>query len=620
MMTTERVDGAGVRAPGAAPAAPEEFKAPLIEDHALIGNLRTAALVTRDGVIDWLCFPRFDADACFAALLGSEDHGYWRIAPRAPIRSTRRSYRGDSLILETEWTTDTGVARLIDFMPPDDELNSVVRTVECIRGEVAMHSHVKVRFGYGKVLPLVEARDRHTLIYAGPDVLQLESDLDDTAPRTSCDFSIREGDRVTFSLSHASAYEQSALRVSPARAERDAVRFWRDWTHKLVLPEAFAPRTRELVMRSFITLKACTYRPTGAIVAAPTTSLPEGLGGERNWDYRFCWLRDASLSVLALLRGNNVEEALALAHWLRRAVAGDPGQLQIMYGLCGERRLTETTLDWLPGYESSAPVRLGNGAYTQYQLDVWGEVTASLYVGAKVGGMDPQRAQAFRRIGEHVCENWRRQDRGIWEMRGPDRDFTASKVSAWSALERCIAAATEFEFDAPVARWRSVLQTMHDEICDNGFDPQRNTFTQYYGSEELDASLLAIPIMGFLPPDDPRCIGTVEAVARELMQDGFLLRYRPRDVNDGLRGDEGAFLACSFWLVAAYRIIGRRAQAEELFERLTGLCNDVGLLAEEYEPTLKRQVGNFPQAFSHLALIQAAFTLAEGTTFTSRRC
>ncbi|HEY6880505.1 MAG TPA: glycoside hydrolase family 15 protein [Polyangiales bacterium] len=611
MELTERIHGAKVRS-----GALEPFKAPLIEDHALIGNLRTAALVTRDGVIDWLCMPRFDADACFAALLGTEDHGYWRIAPRAKVRSTRRSYRGDSLILETEWTTDTGVVRVIDFMPIDDQLDAVVRSVECVRGQVTMHSQVKVRFGYGKVLPLSEARDGHTLIYAGPDVLQLENDLDQAPPPASCDFTVQEGDRVSFSLSHASAYEQRAHRVSAARAERETARFWREWTGKLVLPQQLTARTRALLMRSFITIKACTYQPTGAIVAAPTTSLPEGLGGERNWDYRFCWLRDASLSVLALMRAKNTEEAGALATWLRRAVAGDPGQLQIMYGLCGERRLTEITLDWLPGYERSAPVRLGNGAYTQYQLDIWGEVTASLYVGAKLDGMDPRRAQALLRIGEHVCENWQRLDRGIWEMRGPDRAFTASKVSAWSALERCIVAATEFEFDAPLERWRAVLQTMHDQICERGFDPKRNTFTQYYGSEELDASLLAIPIMGFLPPDDPRCVGTVDAVARELMQDGFVLRYRTRDGNDGLRGDEGAFLACSFWLVSAYQIIGKHAEAEALFERLIALCNDVGLLAEEYDPKHKRQVGNFPQAFSHLALIQAAFTLAEGTAFS----
>jgi GH15 family glucan-1,4-alpha-glucosidase len=591
--------------------------APLIEDHALIGNLLSAALVTRDGVIDWLCLPRFDADACFAALLGNEDHGYWRIAPRSKVSATRRSYRGDSLILETEWTTDSGVVRLIDFMPIADQLNAVVRTVECVRGEVAMHSHVKVRFGYGRVLPLLEARAGCTLIYAGPDVLQLESDLSDAPPRTSCDFTVREGDRISFSLSHASAYDEPQPRVSPARAERETVRFWKEWTSKLVLPQQLPARTRELVMRSFITLKACTYRPTGAIVAAPTSSLPEGIGGERNWDYRFCWLRDASLSVLALLRSKNVEEAEALAGWLRRAVAGDPSQLQIMYGIGGERRLTETTLDWLPGYEQSAPVRIGNGAYTQYQLDIWGEVTASLYVGAKIGGMVPRRAQAMLRIGDHVCENWRRLDRGIWEMRGPDRNFTASKVSAWSALERCIAAATEFELDAPIARWRSVLQTMHDEICDQGFDAKRNTFTQYYGSEDLDASLLVIPMSGFLPPDDPRCIGTVEAVASDLMQDGFLLRYRPRDMNDGLRGEEGAFLACSFWLVNAYQIIGKHAEAEALFERLIALCNDVGLLAEEYDPKQKRQLGNFPQAFSHLALIQSAFTLVEGTPFAA---
>ena len=365
-------------------------------------------------------------------------------------------------------------------------------------------------------------------------------------------------------------------------------------------------------MRSFITLKACTFAATGGIVAAPTTSLPEDMGGERNWDYRFCWLRDASLSVLALQRAQHNEEATKLGAWMRRAIAGDPSQFQIMYGISGERRLTELTLDWLPGYGGSQPVRTGNGAYTQYQLDVIGEVAAGMYETARLKGkVDPQMERQFIQVGNYVCNNWQRLDRGLWEMRGPDRAFTASKVNAWQALERCTRAARAFGLDAPCARWAQVQAEIHKEVCDKGFDPKRNTFTQYYGSQDLDASLLFIPLTGFLQPDDPRCVGTIDAVAKELMEDGFLLRYRPKDGNDGLRGTEGAFLACSFWLVQAYCYIGRFKEADALFSRLIALCNDLGLLSEEYDPHGKRQLGNFPQAFSHLALIQAAFDLEE---------
>jgi GH15 family glucan-1,4-alpha-glucosidase len=600
--------GPGEKRPGCSLIDPATvgFETPLIEDHALIGNLRTAALVTKDGTVDWLCFPRFDSDACFAALLGTEDHGYWKIFPRVAVQSTQRRYRGDSLILETEWTTETGVVKLVDFMPPGEH-DVLIRTLECTRGRVPMCSRVVVRFGYGEVLPLVEARENHTAIYAGPDALYLESDLVEGAPQTFCGFELEEGDRVSFTLSHSGAYASKPPALSADRAERETARFWKDWSGKLKVPERF----REILMRSFVTLKACTYEPTGGIVAAPTTSLPEGLGGERNWDYRFCWLRDASLSVMALQRAGQNEEARRLGHWLHRAIAGDPTQFQIMYGICGERRLTELTLDWLPGYEGSTPVRTGNGAYTQYQLDVMGEVANGMYWTARLhGSVGAQLEKAFLQVGDYTCANWRRLDRGLWEMRGPNRAFTASKVSAWIALECCIRASRAYGLDAPLARWAQEQRTLHAEVCEQGFDAKRNTFTQYYGSQDLDASLLIIPLSGFLPPDDPRCIGTVDAVARELMQDGFLLRYRPKDMNDGLRGTEGAFLACSFWLVRAYCCIGRRAEAEQLFDRLVGLCNDVGLLSEEYDPQARRQLGNFPQAFSHLALIEAAFDLA----------
>ncbi|MFT3927628.1 MAG: glycoside hydrolase family 15 protein [Myxococcales bacterium] len=586
-------------------AASVGFLTPRIEDHALVGNLRTAALITLDGTVDWLCFPNFDSDACFAALLGTEDHGCWKIFPRLPVLETKRSYRGDSLILDTEWTTESGVVRISDFMPPGEH-NVLVRIVECIKGRVPMCSRAVVRFGYGQVVPLVEARDTHTAIYAGPDALYLESDLDEHAPATFVDFEVEEGDRVSFMLSHAGAYEHEPKPGSAARSERETVKFWRQWTSKLQVPE----QHRDLLMRSFITLKACTFEPTGGIVAAPTTSLPEEMGGERNWDYRFCWLRDASLSVLALQCARHNEEGLRLGAWMRRAVAGDPSQFQIMYGLRGERRLTELSLDWLPGYGDSLPVRTGNGAYTQFQLDVMGEVALGLYWTARLRGkVDPQMERAFISVGNYVSLNWTRMDRGLWEMRGPDRPFTASKVSAWHALECCIRAARAFGLDAPTARWHAVQKEIHAEVCEKGFDKGRNTFTQYYGSQDLDASLLFVPLTGFLPPDDPRCIGTVDAVAKDLMEDGLLLRYRPKDGNDGLRGREGAFLACSFWLVQAYCRIGRRKEAEALFSKLAALCNDVGLLAEEYDPKEKRQLGNFPQAFSHLALIQAAFSL-----------
>jgi len=588
------------------PVVIESFKTPLIEDHALIGNLKTAALVAKDGTIDWLCMPRFDSDACFAALLGTEDHGCWRLFPRAEVKLTRRRYLGDTLMLETEWTTDTGVVRLVDFMPVGDS-NHVVRRLECTQGYVPMRSSVVVRFGYGQVLPLVEQQGEQTAIFAGPDALYLASDLEEGPPPTFVDFELEEGDRVTFSLGHAPMHAAVPVPLTPARAERETTHFWKQWSAGLNVPAGY----RELLMRSFITLKACTYAATGGIVAAPTTSLPEGIGGERNWDYRFCWLRDASLSVLALQRGGQDEEAQHLGQWMRRAVAGEPAQFQIMYGLCGERRLTELSLDWLPGYEGSLPVRTGNDAYSQYQLDVLGEIGIGMYWTARARGRaDAHTADTCRRLGDYVCENWRRRDRGIWEMRGPDREFTASRISAWAALDCCVRLAREYGFDAPTARWAASQAEIHAEVCEKGYDAKRNTFTQYYGSQDLDASLLFITKVGFLPPDDPRCVGTVEAVAKELMQDGLLLRYRPRDMNDGLRGTEGAFLACSFWLVSAYCYIGRRSEAEALFQRLVALCNDVGLLAEEYDPVARRQLGNFPQAFSHLALIQAAFDLA----------
>jgi GH15 family glucan-1,4-alpha-glucosidase len=590
-----------------------------IEDFALIGDLRTAALVCRDGTIDWLCLPRFDSPAVFAGLLGTEEHGGWLLGPAnvSGMRSadaTRRRYLGDSLILESEWDTTDGTVRITDFMPPQEGAPQLIRVVEGVAGAVRMRSDLRMRFGYGQISPWIQAVDGRTVAVAGPDSLWLDSTLTprNAAGRTSTDFIIKEGERVAFSLAWHPSHQGSPKVSIPAAALRATEDFWRDWVSRCTYNGPY----RDAVVRSLITLKALTYAPTGGIVAAPTTSLPEDIGGVRNWDYRYTWLRDAAITLSSLLRTGYRDEARAWREWLLRAVAGDPDNLQIMYGIGGERTLAETQLPWLPGYEGSAPVRIGNAATGQLQLDVYGEVVEALHL-ARRSGLD-RHDSAHRlqlRLIKTLEQRWREPDEGIWEVRGPRRHFVHSKVMAWTAVDRTIQLLETGEIDGPVTRWRQLRADIHQEVCARGFDPARNTFTQSYGSKELDSSVLLIPQVGFLPPDDKRVIGTIEAIQRELStSDGLLLRYPTggaRKGVDGLPGDEGAFLACSFWLADALAMIGRVDEARLLFDKLLALRNDVGLLAEEWDPRLKRQVGNFPQAFSHLTLVETALRLGD---------
>ena len=585
-----------------------------IEDYGLIGDLQTAALVSRQGCVDWLCLPRFDSGACFAALLGDEEHGQWSLAPAAPITAARRGYRQDTLVLETELDTEDGTVRLIDFMPPRGEAPDVVRIVEGVAGRVTMRMGLTIRFDYGAIVPWVRRREDGLLAIAGPDALFLATpvELEGRNFHTVAEFDVGPGDRVPFVLTWYPSNRPPPERVDAEQALVDTESFWRDW----VTACAHSGRFREPLVRSLVTLKALTYAPTGGIVAAPTTSLPELLGGVRNWDYRFCWLRDATLTLLSLVRAGYDDEARTWRDWLMRAIAGLPGELQIMYGIAGERRLTELELDWLPGYEGSRPVRIGNAACTQHQLDVYGEVIDALYH-ARRSGLEPSEdAWAMtRKLLEWLEEGWREPDEGIWEVRGPRRHFTHSKVMAWVAFDRAVRIVEEDGVDGSVDRWRALRDEVHAEVCREGFDPELGAFTQSYGSPRLDASLLMIPLVGFLPADDPRVVGTVAAIERELLQDGFVQRYRadPENVEvDGLPPGEGTFLPCSFWLVQVLALQGRLAEAEDLFERLLALRNDVGLLSEEYDTGAGRLVGNFPQAFTHLALVDAAITLDEG--------
>jgi GH15 family glucan-1,4-alpha-glucosidase len=598
-------------APSRADAGPASVR---IEDHGLIGDLNTAALVALDGSIDFLCLPDFDSDACFVSLLGNRENGYWKIAPAGPIRAIRRRYRPGTLVLETEFETETGAVRVVDFMPVRRTLSiapRVVRIVRGLRGEVRMRSELVPRFACGYTVPLVSRHNGATRAAAGPDALYLRVS-GERHPTFLKEFTMAAGFTVPFDLSWAPPYGSVPTPLDGEAALMETEDYWEAWTSKLTLPADYAA----LVARSLITLKACVFEPTGAIVAAPTFGLPETPGGERNWDYRFCWVRDASLTLRALLRAGAVDESDRFFKWLVDAVGGAPGQLQIMYGIRGERRLTEVELPWLSGYEGARPVRIGNAAYQQFQLDIAGEFAVILYEGAvHLGEMSPQVATALKKVAAAVARSWTRPDKGIWEMRGPDRDFTASKVSAWAAIDAWIKAIERFAPpEEDPTEWRALRKTIHDEVCAKGYDASRNTFTQYYGSKSLDGSLLLIPLSGFLPPADPRVVGTVEAIERELMPNGLVLRYRTDETADGLSGEEGTFLACSFWLVDAYHMMGRRADARRLFEKLIGLCNDLGLLAEEYLPKQHRQTGNFPQAFSHLALVQAAYLLSEGRT------
>ena len=582
-----------------------------IESYALIGDCETAALVGNDGSIDWLCWPRFDSGACFAALLGSPEHGRWRLGPAGGMIATRRQYRAGTMILETEFQTPEGRATLIDFMPLRGSCSDLVRMVVGREGRIAMEMELILRFHYGSIVPWVTSADGTMKAIAGPDMVVLQTDVPMRGQglTTVADFTVSAGQTATFVLTYTPSHQAPPRGVDPAKALADTETFWREWTAR----SQYRGEWPDAVGRSLLTLKALTYRPTGGIVAAPTTSLPEHIGGTRNWDYRYCWLRDATLTLLTLMDAGYYDEAAAWRDWLLRAVAGSPAQVQIMYGLGGERHLREWSIPWLPGYEGSRPVRIGNAASDQLQHDVFGEVLDALYLGRR-GGL-PASADSWnlqRALVAHLEGVWALPDYGIWEVRGERQHFTHSKVMAWVALDRAVKAVEEFGRDGPLDRWRALRAHIHDEVCRYGFDPELGAFTQAYGSKQLDASLLLLPLVGFLPPGDARVRGTVEAIERRLMVDGLVLRYDTSGTDDGLPAGEGAFLACSFWLADALVLLGRKADARRLFERLLALRNDVGLLAEEYDPRLKRQVGNFPQAFSHLALVDTAMNLARG--------
>ncbi|HEY0997239.1 MAG TPA: glycoside hydrolase family 15 protein [Gemmatimonadaceae bacterium] len=582
-----------------------------LEDYALIGDGETAALVGRNGSIDWLCWPRFDSGACFAALLGGRDHGRWLVAPAGTGWRSRRSYRGDTLVLDTVFEGPDGAVMVTDFMPMRGRNSDLVRTVTGLRGRVAMRSELVLRFDYGAIVPWVSRLDDGRLrAIAGPDmvVLSAESEVHGEDLTTVGEFSIAEGDALSFVLTWAPSHYRPPESVDPRRALDDTLRFWEGWAGA----GTYRGEWSDAVRRSLLTLKALIYRPTGGIVAAPTTSLPEQLGGTRNWDYRFCWLRDATLTLLALLDAGYEQEAADWRDWLLRAAAGSPAQAQIMYGIAGERRLLEWEVPWLPGYAGSAPVRLGNAAHAQRQLDVFGEVIDALYQAGRRGtnhdvhGWDLQKA-----LVGHLEKIWMLPDQGLWEVRGPEQHFTHSKVMAWVALDRAVRSVEEFGLEGPQDRWRALRDQLHREVCERAWNPELGSFVQAYGSRQLDASLLMMALVGFLPPEDPRIRGTVACIERRLVADGFVLRYDTAATDDGLPAGEGAFLACSFWLADNYALLGRHDDARALFERLLALRNDVGLLAEEYDPRLRRQVGNFPQAFSHVALVGTALNLGQ---------
>ena len=586
----------------------------VLEDYGLVGDLQTAALVSRSGSIDWLCFPRFDSGACFAALLGDERNGHWSLRPAGEFRPADRRYREDTLILETEFETADGIARLIDFMPPRDATPDLVRIVEGVKGRVEMLMDLTIRFDYGSVIPWLRRVDGARVAIAGPDALVLRTPVPLVGRNfhTVGEFAVSKGDRVPFTLSWFPPHTEPPGEVDPEVALQETESYWREWAEAC----SHSGEWHDDVHRSLLTLKALTYAPTGGMVAAPTTSLPELLGGVRNWDYRYCWLRDATLTLLAFLRAGYVDEARDWRDWLLRAIAGSPQDLQIMYGVSGERRLTETELPWLPGYEGSRPVRIGNGASGQRQLDVLGEVIDALYQ-SRVHGLPPSLDawRIVRKLLDWLESNWAEPDDGIWEARGGQRQFTHSKVMAWVAFDRGIRVVEEFDREGPVDKWRAARRQIHREVCTRGFDADRGTFVQSYDSKRLDASLLMIPLVGFLPADDPRMIGTVAAIEGELMRDGFVERYRADEENveiDGFPPGEGVFLPCSFWLAAVLDLQGRHDDARKLFERLLGLRNDLGLISEEYDPERKRLVGNFPQAFTHMTLVGTALQLAEG--------
>jgi GH15 family glucan-1,4-alpha-glucosidase len=596
-----------------------------IEDYALIGDCVTAALVARNGSIDWLCWPRFDSDACLAALLGDENHGHWSIAPTEPVLRVERRYRGDTMILETVFETASGSVALVDFMPMlhgqslVSARTAIVRMVEGRRGIVPMKLHLALRFDFGASVPWVTRLEDGLGIsaVAGPHRVALRCPIETRGEdfATTAEFTVAEGQSLPFVLSYGRSHRPVPAAIDPQQALDATESFWRDWSARC----QYRGRWRDAVMRSLLTLKALTFRDTGGIVAAPTTSLPEQIGGNRNWDYRFCWLRDATLTLLALMQAGYYDEAHAWRDWLHRSVAGSPDQLQIMYGIGGERRLTEVRLPWLPGYAGSQPVRVGNAASDQLQLDVYGEVMNALHHARDAGLAAVPSAWSLQlKLVEHLEKIWMNPDEGIWEVRGGRRQFTFSKVMAWVAIERVVRDAETYGLEAPVERWRTLCNEMHATICREGFNEKKQAFTQSFGDDELDASLLMMPVVGFLPPDDPRIRGTIAAIERELLADGFVMRYRTESNVDGLPPGEGAFLPCSFWLADNYAMQGRMKEATALFERLLTLRNDVGLLAEEYDPIAQRQLGNFPQAFSHLALLGTAFYLSGSAPASNR--
>ncbi|HEY3197530.1 MAG TPA: glycoside hydrolase family 15 protein [Nitrospirales bacterium] len=586
-----------------------------IEDYALIGDTQSAALVGRNGSIDWLCLPRFDSGACFAALLGDQHHGRWLLSPRNDVRRTQRRYRPGTLILETEFETDEGTVRVVDCMPPREKEPDVVRMVCGVRGRVRMRMELVIRFDYGRTIPWVQNLRGAIHAVAGPDAVILYTPVATHGEglTTVAEFVVDEGQQVPFVLVWHPSHLPPPEPIEAASAIEDSQTWWSNWSDRCT----HTGEWREEVVRSLITLKALTYAPTGGIVAAATTSLPEALGGVRNWDYRYCWIRDATFTLYALMTAGYTEEAAAWRDWLLRSVAGDPAQLQIMYGPGGERRLTEIELPWLPGYEESSPVRIGNAAVDQFQLDVYGEVMDTLHQARRVGIEEDGFAWALQKhLLDFLESGWKDPDEGIWEVRGPRRHFTHSKVMAWVAVDRAVKDMERYHLLSEdlhaLDHWKRLRGEIHEQVCTLGYDSHRRTFTQFYGTSDLDASLLMIPLVGFLPATDERMRGTVEAIEQELCRDGFVLRYRTKEMGpvDGLPAGEGAFLACTFWLADNYALMGRHAEARTIFERLLKVCNDVGLLSEQYDPHAKRLLGNFPQAFSHVSLINTARNLS----------
>jgi GH15 family glucan-1,4-alpha-glucosidase len=593
-----------------------------IEDYALIGDCETAALVDKHGSIDWLCWPDFSSDACFAALLGTEENGYWRIAPATddPARvkwKTTRRYRPHTLILETTFASAKGSFRLIDFMPVRQRNSHIVRIAEGIRGKVDVRMELSLRFDYGRTVPWVTHVKNGVRAIAGPNLAILRSSIDVRGEdlKTVADFTLSRGQRVTFSLAYGPSYKPNPRQIDAAQTLTDCEARWHRWSKRLKYKGKF----REAVERSLMTLRALIYRPTGGVVAAVTTSLPESIGGVRNWDYRYCWLRDTTFTLLALSNAGYFNEAAAWQDWLLRALAGSPEQVQIMYGLKGERQLMEWEVGWLSGYENSRPVRIGNAASNQLQLDIYGEMLDCFFHAQhSMGRHNEDDFRVLVLLMEQLEKIWQQPDQGIWETRGAPQHFTYSKMMAWVAFDRAVLLAEQLHYESPVEKWGSIRDTIHSEVCNHAFSQKKNSFVQAYGSDQLDASLLLMPVVGFLPGSDPRVKSTVEAIERELMPDGLVRRYDTSKVDDGLPPGEGVFLACSFWLVSALKAIGRVRDAKALFERLLKLRNDLGLLAEEYDVDRKRLVGNFPQAFSHIALVNAAFDLADEPRTRSR--